>query len=53
MFTVNVYNQPNKSEIFDDYEKAQKRAIYLRELYKTDIFIDDELTGDTIDHYYA
>lgn len=52
MFSINVYNYPDKSEMCTDYNEAIERAIQLRDTYKSDIFVDYEITDDTIDHFY-
>ena len=51
MYSVNIYNK-HKSIIVNSYAKALELAKKLREVYQSDIFINDEMTGDTVEHLY-
>lgn len=51
MYSVYIYNN-QKAIIMNSYEEAMVIAKKLREVYQSDIFIDDETTGDTVEHLY-
>lgn len=51
MYSVNIYKN-QKSVITNSYEEAIELAKKLREVYQSDIFVDDEITGDTVERLY-
>lgn len=52
MYLVNVYDH-DVSFITNSYIEAFEEAKKLRIMYSSDVFIDDETTGETIEHLYA